>query len=373
IAKIISKLLANRLALCLDRLVSRSQSALIIKCSIHDNFLYTQNSVKELHRSRTPALFLKLDFAKAFDSVRWDYFFEVLQQLASSALFVNVVRGNCFQHGRDLRQDDPLSPLLFILALDPIKKIQRGGLVHPSNYHSFRGSLWFNHNYCKVCCLSNKLGGLNLADIMESLYCAVTSFPCKYLGLPLNNKPLRRMDIQPMIEKLGAKLSAWKGRLLDKVGKLTLVNAILTTIPIHFLTIFPLKNGSECMSGGHCLVKWPKWNEEHRPWVGTTPPCDKIDAALFRACTVVTGKAPIDIIPNLYPLAWRKNKHVNEELVNLNWTRGLWRMQSVQQMAEFIQLWDLVHEAKIFTANTLIQRQWSCNPVCVICDQEPKK
>ena len=58
--------------------MSRAQSAFIKKRSIHDNFLYTQNLIKELHRAKIPSLVLKLDIAKAFDSVRWDYLMEVL-------------------------------------------------------------------------------------------------------------------------------------------------------------------------------------------------------------------------------------------------------------------------------------------------------
>jgi hypothetical protein len=80
LAKLISKLLATRLALELDSLVSRAQSAFIKRRSIQDNFLYTQNVVRALHRSKKSGLFLKLDTAKAFDSVRWDYLLEVLQQ-----------------------------------------------------------------------------------------------------------------------------------------------------------------------------------------------------------------------------------------------------------------------------------------------------
>jgi len=85
VAKLVSKLMANRLAGSLDLLVSRAQSVFIKRRSIHDNFLYTQNLIKELHRAKYPALFLKLDIAKAFDSVRWDYLLEVLTQMGFGA------------------------------------------------------------------------------------------------------------------------------------------------------------------------------------------------------------------------------------------------------------------------------------------------
>lgn len=81
IAKIISKLMTNRLSKCLDMLISRCQNAFIKRRSIHDNFLFTQNLIKEQHKAKKPTLFLKLDIAKAFGTVRWDCLMEVMQQL----------------------------------------------------------------------------------------------------------------------------------------------------------------------------------------------------------------------------------------------------------------------------------------------------
>jgi late competence protein required for DNA uptake (superfamily II DNA/RNA helicase) len=51
------------------------------KRCIHDNFIYTQNVIKALHKAKRPSLFIKLDISKAFDSVCWVYLLEVLQAL----------------------------------------------------------------------------------------------------------------------------------------------------------------------------------------------------------------------------------------------------------------------------------------------------
>lgn len=67
--KIISKLLANRLAPHLDQLISVNQKAFIQKRCIHDNFVYVQQVIKELHKKKISSMFIKLDISKAFDTV----------------------------------------------------------------------------------------------------------------------------------------------------------------------------------------------------------------------------------------------------------------------------------------------------------------
>jgi hypothetical protein len=79
--KLISKLLANRLAPRLPELVHPSKSMFIKKSFIHDNFKYVQSITKLLHARKQPALLLNVDIARAFDSVAWPFLLEVLQQM----------------------------------------------------------------------------------------------------------------------------------------------------------------------------------------------------------------------------------------------------------------------------------------------------
>jgi hypothetical protein len=69
VSKLFSKVLANCLAPKLDKVVHPVQEAFIKGRLIHDNFCYMQGSAKLLHARRIPSLLLKVDMARAFDSV----------------------------------------------------------------------------------------------------------------------------------------------------------------------------------------------------------------------------------------------------------------------------------------------------------------
>jgi hypothetical protein len=65
-------------------------------------------------------------------------------------------------------------------------------------------------------------------------------FPCKYLGLPLKVGRLSRNDEQVLVDKVAVRLPGWKGKLLNKVGRLTLVNSVLSTLVIYHMSVFQL-------------------------------------------------------------------------------------------------------------------------------------
>jgi retron-type reverse transcriptase len=127
------------------------QSAFIKGRSIHDNFQYVKGAANHFHNAKTPMLLLKLDIAKAFDNIRWEYLLEVMQQLGfgqrwrnmmsqiwsstTSRIILNGVPGRPIKHAKGLHQGDPLSPMLVILAMDPLQKMldlaTQQGLLSP--------------------------------------------------------------------------------------------------------------------------------------------------------------------------------------------------------------------------------------------------
>jgi hypothetical protein len=122
--KIITKILATRLAPRMNELVSQAHNAFIKKRCIHDNFLYAQRVIQTLHKKKKPAL-----------SRKWRNWISSILGSSSSRILVNGRPSRSINHAKGLRQGDPLSPLLFIIAIDPLQKIlelaAQQGLIQP--------------------------------------------------------------------------------------------------------------------------------------------------------------------------------------------------------------------------------------------------
>lgn len=79
--KLVAKLLVERLAPLLDTLVLPNQSAFIRGRCIHDNFRTVHLTARAIYAKKMPCVLLKIDIARAFDSVVWPYLLELLQHM----------------------------------------------------------------------------------------------------------------------------------------------------------------------------------------------------------------------------------------------------------------------------------------------------
>jgi hypothetical protein len=78
-AKLFTKILAIRLWPWIHELVNPCQSAFIQGRLIHDNFFLVRAQTKLFKHKKVPALLLKLDLQKAFDSISSEFLLEVLE------------------------------------------------------------------------------------------------------------------------------------------------------------------------------------------------------------------------------------------------------------------------------------------------------
>ena len=75
----------------------------------------------------------------------------------------------------------------------------------------------------------------SLAAIPDILPGTISEFPCNYLGLPLSYKKVLKRDLMPWIEKIADKLPCWKAALMNRAGRATLVQCVLSAMPIYLL------------------------------------------------------------------------------------------------------------------------------------------
>jgi hypothetical protein len=96
-------------------------------------------NISSCHKSKEKIVILKLDFEKAFDKIehntileilkargfgeRWIKWIQLILSSGTSAILLNGTRGKKFYCKRGVRQGDPLSPLIFVLAADLLQTI----------------------------------------------------------------------------------------------------------------------------------------------------------------------------------------------------------------------------------------------------------
>ncbi|KAM0029767.1 putative RNA-directed DNA polymerase [Helianthus debilis subsp. tardiflorus] len=292
INKIVSKVLVNRLKSVIHKLVSKEQSGFLAGRSILDGVIILNEIIPWLKRNKKEGMVLKVDIEKAYDSLSWEFLNSILCQMnfpvkwrnwvmsivtsVRASVLVNGSPTQEFPCSRGLRQGDPLSPFLFVLAMEALTGIMKqacnigifkGLGLSPNGVPIshflyaddviFVGEWSFNNlinlkrllrcfylsSGLKVNLKKSSLYGVGLEDNQVQLManmmgCTRGAFPFKYLGLQVgaNMNLIKNWDL--VVEIFQKRLSLWKANTLTFGGRITLVCSVLNALPTYYFSLY---------------------------------------------------------------------------------------------------------------------------------------
>ena len=75
------------------------------------------------------------------------------------------------------------------------------------------------------------------------LGCEVGHWPLQYLRMPLGGNPCRQLFWEPIVSKVRKRLDGWKRSFLSRGGRLSLIESVLSSLPIYYLSLFRIPVG----------------------------------------------------------------------------------------------------------------------------------
>ncbi|XP_050222727.1 uncharacterized protein LOC126672819 [Mercurialis annua] len=256
--KVITKIVANRLANIAERILSENQFGFVKNRSISHCIAAASEGINVLNKSCFGGnMAMKIDIKKAFDTMEWGFILEVLDafgfslhfrdwilEIFSSArisIMINGTTKGYFSCSRGVRQGDPLSPLLFCIAEDFLSRlisyyVQIGDLKLMSYSRAIKaifemyGSIsgqWVSWDK------SSAFFGKSVTDhrarnLTSLLNIKQGNLPFDYLDIPLFIGAPRKCYLQKIADRITSKFSGWKGSALSMAGRVTLVNSLVS-------------------------------------------------------------------------------------------------------------------------------------------------
>lgn len=290
------------------KIISNNQSAFLRGRNISDNTILIREVVHSFQSAsfKKEAFLLKADVNKAFDMLSWPFVRRAMKAVNMPPILINLIM-ECMKAGKvtvlingqgsgfltptkGLRQGCPMSPYIFILAMEFLTKLfrlqqQNGHIMGlkiarsaPSLTHSMYAddliimgaariqevrrvqkvltefgevsSLTVNPDKSKIW-FSNRCSEECRERIMTEFRAKEAGEDEKYLGIVIT-KSSRQVDLthNMLLEKMENRLAGWKVNMLSFAGRVTLIKSVLLALPVYYMSIavLPTKTTNEINS-----------------------------------------------------------------------------------------------------------------------------
>ncbi|PNX84361.1 ribonuclease H [Trifolium pratense] len=270
--KIVTKVIVERLKDCISKLISPFQTGFVPGRNIDENIIVAKEIVHTMNRmkGKKGAFAIKVDLAKAYDKLSWEFIWRVLMEIKFPEALINVImhavtivmtnvkwngaKSTYFKPQRGIRQGDPISPYLFVLCMDKLSHLILHA-VSEGKWHGIKAGrngpivshVMFTDNLMlfgearerKMHCVINIMDqfchmsgqevskdktslifsknverGMRMKLLRISKFKETSEFG-RYLGVTLIGRAPKRADFQYIIDQVNTKLSAWKASQLS--------------------------------------------------------------------------------------------------------------------------------------------------------------
>lgn len=235
-------------------------------------------------------LVLKVDYEKTYDNVSWNYLRYLFMRMSFRAKWINWIE-TCvfvsymtvtindsntkdFKVERGLRQEGPLSLLLFVIVMKGLTRLMERAV----EVGDFRGFHFSNQDSVDILQLADEtiifgeegndniwnmkaiLNGFELMTCLKINFCksityginifdrtftftspflayGINYFPFKLLGVMVDSS--RKVAMwKEVVRNMRSTLSKWSEMFLSLCGRVVLINSVLNSIPLYILSFF---------------------------------------------------------------------------------------------------------------------------------------
>ena len=286
--KILTKSLASRLNKVLPSIINLDQTGFLRGRYIGENIRTISDLIEYTSLRNQPGIILLLDFEKAFDTIKWSFIFESLELFNFGPEFIHWIKtiycdpestvinyGNTtafFKLQRGIRQGCPISPYLFILAVEvmangirksknitgikvrdiefKVSQLADDTTVFVSNFESIGHVLQLLENFHIISglklniekTLAKCIGSLGQNECQNLYNLTWTKGPLQTLGILITNdsKLILNDVFLPRLKVFGNILDMWNSRGLTLKGKITILKSLALPQLQYPMSVLPV-------------------------------------------------------------------------------------------------------------------------------------